>query len=563
MNSNYENDNELTEKAGIIEGSDVEAAGNDISGNNKEGGHKPNNQKNRKYHKKKSGKKMPKWGVALIIVAVIAVVVGLGYSMSQSVKQFQTAMKDAADEMGSDDLYVVEKVDVEQEIATSGTTIGLEEDAYTSPVTAKVDDIRVEVGQTIHKGEVLITYDASELGDNLAKVKIQAESERAASNESFEAANKAAGKADTAESKAKKLQKEVDSLKKDVTKLSDKITDKQDELTEAQEKNAKAEAANAEAKAEAKEKAATKAAEAAARGETTENITTEAYTEQPLIDTKEIQTDIRDLNKKLNQKTEKLTEKQSELAEQESIAKANEDVSVSDSTKAQISAARELSDMTINDAQEAYDEGLAGITAKTDGIISSIQVIKGSYASETQTLLTIIDADQIGVKFTISKDDLGSVQPNQKVRIVIGNNQYEGFVQYISRVASSDSTYAVSGSNSGGNIEGKIVVNNPDDNLYIGVSAKVYIFVGKSEGTLAVPYEALNTDINGDYVYVVDKDNKIQRKDVKIGIFSDEYYEITEGIEEGDKVIREVTKDMKPGDEYVSPTPAVPGMMGQ
>lgn len=563
MNSNYENDNELTEKAGIIEGSDVEAAGNDISGNNKEGGHKPNNQKNRKYHKKKSGKKMPKWGVALIIVAVIAVVVGLGYSMSQSVKQFQTAMKDAADEMGSDDLYVVEKVDVEQEIATSGTTIGLEEDAYTSPVTAKVDDIRVEVGQTIHKGEVLITYDASELGDNLAKVKIQAESERAASNESFEAANKAAGKADTAESKAKKLQKEVDSLKKDVTKLSDKITDKQDELTEAQEKNAKAEAANAEAKAEAKEKAATKAAEAAARGESTENITTEAYTEQPIIDTKEIQTDIRDLNKKLNQKTEKLTEKQSELAEQESIAKANEDVSVSDSTKAQISAARELSDMTINDAQEAYDEGLAGITAKTDGIISSIQVIKGSYASETQTLLTIIDADQIGVKFTISKDDLGSVQPNQKVRIVIGNNQYEGFVQYISRVASSDSTYAVSGSNSGGNIEGKIVVNNPDDNLYIGVSAKVYIFVGKSEGTLAVPYEALNTDINGDYVYVVDKDNKIQRKDVKIGIFSDEYYEITEGIEEGDKVIREVTKDMKPGDEYVSPTPAMPGMMGQ
>lgn len=563
MNSNYENDNELKEKAGIIEGSDVEAAGNDISGNSEEGGRKPNNQKNRKYHKKKSGKKMPKWGVALIIVAVIAVVVGLGYSMSQSIKQFQTAMKDAADEMGSDDLYVVEKVDVEQEIATSGTTIGLEEDAYTSPVTAKVDDIRVEVGQTIHKGEVLITYDASELGDNLAKVKIQAESERAASNESFEAANKAAGKADTAESKAKKLQKEVDSLKKDVTKLSDKITDKQDELTEAQEKNAKAEAANAEAKAEAKEKAATKAAEAAARGESTENITTEAYTEQPIIDTKEIQTDIRDLNKKLNQKTEKLTEKQSELAEQESIAKANEDVSVSDSTKAQISAARELSDMTINDAQEAYDEGLAGITAKTDGIISSIQVIKGSYASETQTLLTIIDADQIGVKFTISKDDLGSVQPNQKVRIVIGNNQYEGFVQYISRVASSDSTYAVSGSNSGGNIEGKIVVNNPDDNLYIGVSAKVYIFVGKSEGTLAVPYEALNTDINGDYVYVVDKDNKIQRKDVKIGIFSDEYYEITEGIEEGDKVIREVTKDMKPGDEYVSPTPAVPGMMGQ
>ena len=451
---------------------------------------------------------------------------------------------------------------MEQEIATSGTTIGLEEDAYTSPVTAKVDDIRVEVGQTIHKGEVLLTYDTSDLGDNLAKVKIQAQSERAASNESLEAASKAAGKADTAETKAKKLKKQINSLKKEVEDLNDDVVSKQDELAEAQEKNAKAEAANEAAKAEAKEKAAAKALDAAEKGEAAENITTEAVKEEALIDTKEIQNELRGLNKELTKKTEKLTEKQTELAEQNSIASTNKEVTVSDSTKAQISAARELSDMNINDAQEAYDEGMAGITARTDGIISSVQIVKGSYASETQTLLTIIDADQIGVSFTISKDDLGSVKPNQKVRVVIGNNQYDGFVEYISRVASTDSAYQAAGNgSSGGNIQGKIVINNPDENLYIGISAKVYIFVGKSEGTLAVPYEALNTDIDGDYVYVVDKDNKIQRKDVKIGIFSDEYYEITEGIEEGDKVIREVTKDMKPGDEYV-PKTAMPNMMG-
>ena len=438
----------------------------------------------------------------------------------------------------------------------------MEEDAYTSPVTAKVDDIRVEVGQTIHKGEVLLTYDTSDLGDNLAKVKIQAQSERAASNESLEAASKAAGKADTAETKAKKLKKQINSLKKEVEDLNDDVVSKQDELAEAQEKNAKAEAANEAAKAEAKEKAAAKALDAAEKGEAAENITTEAVKEEALIDTKEIQNELRGLNKELTKKTEKLTEKQTELAEQNSIASANKEVTVSDSTKAQISAARELSDMNINDAQEAYDEGMAGITARTDGIISSVQIVKGSYASETQTLLTIIDADQIGVSFTISKDDLGSVKPNQKVRVVIGNNQYDGFVEYISRVASTDSAYQAAGTgSSGGNIQGKIVINNPDENLYIGISAKVYIFVGKSEGTLAVPYEALNTDIDGDYVYVVDKDNKIQRKDVKIGIFSDEYYEITEGIEEGDKVIREVTKDMKPGDEYV-PKTAMPNMMG-
>ena len=553
MDERNEITTELKETVGVITGESSVSSEGEATGSVSSGG---------KTGRRRKKKKVPAWVIVLIIAAIIGGTVVLGFAIKKGMKKMQTAMEEAMDNMSGDDLYVVEKTDVEQEIATSGTTIGLEEDAYTSPVTAKVDDIRVEVGQTIHKGEVLLTYDTSDLGDNLAKVKIQAQSERAASNESLEAASKAAGKADTAETKAKKLKKQINSLKKEVEDLNDDVVSKQDELAEAQEKNAKAEAANEAAKAEAKEKAAAKALDAAEKGEAAENITTEAVKEEALIDTKEIQNELRGLNKELTKKTEKLTEKQTELAEQNSIASTNKEVTVSDSTKAQISAARELSDMNINDAQEAYDEGMAGITARTDGIISSVQIVKGSYASETQTLLTIIDADQIGVSFTISKDDLGSVKPNQKVRVVIGNNQYDGFVEYISRVASTDSAYQAAGNgSSGGNIQGKIVINNPDENLYIGISAKVYIFVGKSEGTLAVPYEALNTDIDGDYVYVVDKDNKIQRKDVKIGIFSDEYYEITEGIEEGDKVIREVTKDMKPGDEYV-PKTAMPNMMG-
>ena len=53
----------------------------------------------------------------------------------------------------------------------------------------------------------------------------------------------------------------------------------------------------------------------------------------------------------------------------------------------------------------------------------------------------------------------------------------------------------------------------------------------------------------------------IQRKDVKVGIYSDEYYEVTEGIAEDDKVIRNVTKDMKPGDEYVPTQTALTGVV--
>ena len=526
MKKDKENSIELTEAVGVMTEEDNEVTA--VEGKAVKA--------KKKNSKKKKGKKMPVWGVILLVVISLAVVGGIAVAVVNAVKNMQTAMKDAQDNMSSEGLYTVEKIDIEQEISTTGYTVGLEEDAYTSPVTAKVEDIKVEVGQTIHKGDVLLTYDTSDLGDNLTKVKIQARSEQAASNQSYETANDAADKVKAAKKQVKKYKEAVSDLKDDIEDISDDITYYEDRLAEIEAANAKEEA---------------KAATPDENGNTRE---------PNLQDTKEITQTIRDLNKKLAKKNESLADKQGKLAEQESIVSVNKDVKVSESTKAQISASRELSDLTINDAQETLDEGEAGVTAEADGVITSVGVIKGAYASETQTLFTIIKSDKIGVQFTIPTDDLGAITPGQKARIVIGSRQYEGTIEYVSRVAVAEQ--GLTGNASSGSIQGKLSIDNPDENLYIGVSAKVYVFVGKSEGTYGVPYEALNTDINGDYVYVVDKDNKIERRDVKIGIYSDEYYEITEGIEEGDKVIKDVTKNMKPGDEYVPESSVIPGLQG-
>lgn len=475
-----------------------------------------------KLKKKKSKKKII---IVVVIVIIVFLIVGIGSVISSITQGMQAAMEEMT--AGNEDTFTVEKQDVEQEITTSGTVIGIQKDAYTSPVTAKIEDIRVEVGQIVSEGEVLITYDSSELGDNLAKVKIQAQSEQAAGNESFEAAKEASGKASAAQKKVTELKKDIKSLKAEAESLSDQITASEDELSEAEAKNAKA-------------------AEQAAIPK--EDGTTE---EAKLIDTKSITQKIRSLNKDLTKKNEKIANKQSQLAEQEAIVSANKDVKVSESTKAQINASSQLSNMNVNDAQESLDAAEAGITARSAGIIESIDVIKGAYANETQTLLTIIDSDSIGVEFSISKDDLGSITPGQKARVVIAGNEYEGKVDYVSRVASNGVGLSSDSTSSGGTVMGRILLDNPDDNIYIGVSAKAYIFVGKAEQVLVIPYEALNTDIDGDFVYVVNEENKIERKDVSVGIYSDEYYEVREGLSEGDMVITNVTKDMKPGDVYM------------
>ena len=130
---------------------------------------------------------------------------------------------------------------------------------------------------------------------------------------------------------------------------------------------------------------------------------------------------------------------------------------------------------------------------------------------------------------------------------MVAGKEYEGTVSYVSRVATMDNAMT----STTATVKGKIALDNPDDDIFIGVSAKVYLFIGEASDTLAVPYQALNSDVDGDYVYTVNEENIIERKDVKTGLVTDEYYEIIEGLKAGDRVITNVTKDMKPGDEYV------------
>ncbi|MCM1498375.1 MAG: HlyD family efflux transporter periplasmic adaptor subunit [Clostridium sp.] len=513
-----------------------------------------------KKRRKKKGKK----GIIIVIVVIVLVLVSL---IGSAIKNISAGVQEQMEAMagGEDDIYIVERQDVQQEIATSGTVVGVETDAYTSPVTAKVEDIFVEVGQSVQKGDVLLSYDTSELGDNLEKVKLQAQSERAAGNEGFEQAAEAASKASEAKKNAKSIKSDTKDVKENIEKTTDKVDSYSEKIAELEAAVAKDEQAAEMAKAEKKE--AEKAAKEIYYNEEGEVIPTPAKVTQALTDAEnelaaansrlaadkaELQK-YKDLykaaNKKLGKQNEKLQDLQADLAEQEGIVSANKDVKVSESTKAQVSAANELSNMNINSAEDSYHSAEAGITADKNGIIASIEIYKGALASEAQTLLTIIDGDRIGVEFAIAKDDIGSVTPGQKARVVISGNEYEGTVDFISRVASTD--MQASSSQTGGSVKGRILLNEPDENVYIGISAKAYIFIGKSENALAIPYEALCSDVDGDYVYIVNAEGLLERREVKLGIYSDEYYEVLEGIAEEDKVVRNVTSDMKPGDVYM------------
>ncbi len=464
---------------------------------------------------KKKGKKKNKKVIIVVMIAVVLMIL-LGVSVVNMIKEMSKTMEETMSSMSGETLYEVEAVDVKQEITTSGTVIGLEKHAYVSPVTAKVKDVPVEIGQIVKKGDVLLTYDVTDLGDNLTKVQLQAQSERAAGNAAYEEASKASGKVKAAKG-------EIKDLKEDIKKLNAEIKELNKTISEYEKK---IKAAN-------------------------EGMATEEMNPMAGLTAKEAKKYSKALEE-LEKKMKSLASKQEELAKQEMVVEANQDVKVSGSQATQISVSNQLSDMSVNEAQYQVDTAEAGITAVADGIVESVEILKGTYANETQTLMTVINADKIGVEFSISKDDLTSITEGQKARVVIADKEYTGKVVFVSRIATMDAN-ALGSNASGGSIKGRIELDNPDENIFVGVSAKAYIFIGESTGALAVPYSALCTDVDGDYVLVVNENNIIERKDVVLGLYSGDYYEVLEGIEIGDKVIENVTKDMKPGDEYVAP----------
>ncbi len=74
-----------------------------------------------------------------------------------------------------------------------------------------------------------------------------------------------------------------------------------------------------------------------------------------------------------------------------------------------------------------------------------------------------------------------------------------------------------------------------DENISVGMYAAIIRVWDYKENVLKIPDNALYSDDNGYYVYVI-KDDKKERRDISVGIVTDVAAEILEGLEEGEEV---------------------------
>ena len=211
------------------------------------------------------------------------------------------------------------------------------------------------------------------------------------------------------------------------------------------------------------------------------------------------------------------------------------------------------------------------IRAPIDGKISATEVTEGNVVSPTSgTLANLVSQDPMYVLFPVSVRaglDLRNRYEAKggfkaviiKLRLTDGRIYgQDGKLDYVSpTVATNTDTITVRGVVPNPLLAG-VPANGPAPReLFDGEFVTVLLEGVQPITVLAIPRAAVLSDQQGDYVYVVDAQNKAQQRRIQLGQSTPSTAVVTSGLEEGELVISEGLQRARPG-EVVSPGPATP-----
>lgn len=233
----------------------------------------------------------------------------------------------------------------------------------------------------------------------------------------------------------------------------------------------------------------------------------------------------------IEQASSDLADLQSDLATQKSIAEADP-TSLTKEEKEKMRVTNNLTELDAKSAKELVAEGKKGIKADFNGVISKTAVQQGATVTQGMELFTLQSTDKVSVDINVSKYDYDKVKEGQTADITIGDKKYTGKVTKISHLATTNEKGSTL-------ISATVSIDKPDEDIFLGVDAKVKIYAEKAEDVVTLPAGVVNIGKDGSFCYVL-KDGVITRQDITTGISSEDTVEVTDGIKAGDEVIEDL-----------------------
>ncbi len=456
---------------------------------------------------------------------------------------------------------------VTQAVDGSGTVESQEVKTYFSPVSATVAEFNLQVGDTVEAGETLLTYDGTEL-DNLYR---QAELTGSAAaygyqdsirkdNKNTAEYNRSSAALDTINKQLDDEDNNVDHLNKRVNEYTGYQGDSSNKLADLKSRRDAAKAAvTALDSANQELKNAKFALENSTLDQSSEdykklqdavtvaqNTVTEATpaAQQAKAALPDIEKSIQDEQNHYNEIVKKLDNYQERLkdaqenktkletskSKEEGIKDSSDAAKLSDAARSQLAAQNNLSTLEANMSKEDIQQGKDGIKADFAGVVTKVTAVPGGPVAKGSELLTVASSEDVVVEMSITKYDLEKMEEGQKATVTLAGHTYEGTVQKLSRIAEkNDKGTPV--------VSAQVKIDHPDENIYLGLEAKVNVQGRSVKDVLVVPAECVNSGQDGDFCYVVNEDGIVEKKIIEKGLSSDDSVEVKSGLAAGDKVI--------------------------
>lgn len=512
-------------------------------------------------------KKLPSWVIIPILAVFVLGIWGISALTGSSQGSKALSLKVTEVTVGN----IKEVYNASGKIESENTK------TYYSPVTAPISNLNAVVGRTVKTGDLLVTYDTTNLERDNEQAQLNLQS---ALNTSLSTKNKSAQAMNAANAALAQTSGQISQLETTVNELAGKAAAAQAQF-QANQAAAAADAPRQEGLRKlVSEQQAIVTANQQIINETNANYggrradldTALAKPEadrtpqdnaaiqalKPVFDRYDLavnakaaaQARIDEANKGINdapvndagygQLMAQYNEANAQLQAAKSAASAtsgNSDISSADI--ANLGITDNLAELAALTPAELMQKGKDGIKADMDGVIASLTIEQTNTASQGMALFSIASMDNVGVKIEVSPDDYAKMKVGNNAAITVGENKYQGTLTNIDKIAIN---------NLKGNpvIGAQIHIKNPDQNICIGATAKISMTVEQADDVLLVPTEAINTASDGDFVYVIE-DGIVKKKTIELGTSSATKIEVKSGLKKGEQVVNDLNVNIKDG----------------
>ena len=178
------------------------------------------------------------------------------------------------------------------------------------------------------------------------------------------------------------------------------------------------------------------------------------------------------------------------------------------------------------------------IIAPFSGVLGVRGITEDVLGSENSIIVTLDDSSEIYVDLkipenfaTVIKKDLSVIAKFSGIKDKVYKGKIDGVASRINAETRSILT--------------RVKIDNPDYELIPGSLLEITLSTNKRD-SLSIPDTSIILEGNKAYVYKVSKDNIANRSEIQIGLRNDGKVEVTSGLNEGDIIVAEGLKKVRP-----------------